>query len=56
MPSYDVKNGKLVGAPSLYQKSWANFQGEKAPISSAQQYRDQAKGDEGGGKTKKRSK
>lgn len=39
MPSYDVRGGKLIGAPPSFQKSWDEFQGAKAPMSSAKDYR-----------------
>lgn len=45
MPSYDVVNGQVVGAPPNVEKAWADFQGQKAPMSSAQQYLDKANAD-----------
>jgi hypothetical protein len=42
MPSYDVVDGQVIGAPAKVQKAWADFQGQKAPMSSVGSYRDQA--------------
>lgn len=42
MATYDVVGGKVIDAPASVQRSWNEFQGDKAPMSSAKDYRAQA--------------